>query len=76
VISWVMDIEGRLDRLKSNLDRLVGAVGVLADQVKIVVRTVGETAAAQRRNDEAINVLIRRMDEWIGNSPRTSPPAS
>ncbi len=66
-----MDIEGRLDRLESNLERLVGVVSVLADQVTIVVRTVGEVAEAQKHNDEALNVLIRRMDEWIRNNPRT-----
>ena len=26
--------------------------------------------------EEALNVLVRMMDEWIRNSPRTSPPAS
>jgi hypothetical protein len=69
-------MEGRVDRLESNLDKLVSVVSVLADQVTIVVRTVGEVAEAQKHNDEALNVLVRRMDEWIRNSPRTSPPAS
>jgi hypothetical protein len=78
-----MDIEGRVERLESNLDKLVSVVSVLPDQVTIVVRTVGEIAGAQKRseeahkaNEEALNVLVRMMDEWIRNSPRTSPPAS
>jgi hypothetical protein len=60
-----------MDRVESNLDRLVSVVGVLADQVTIVVRTVGEVAEAQKHNDEALDVLIRMMDEWIRNNPRT-----
>ena len=71
VISWAMDIEGRLDRLESSLDRLVSGVGVLADQVTSVVRTMGEVTEARRHNDEALKVLIRRFDEWIKNNPRT-----
>jgi len=72
-----------LRRSEANLDKLVGVVSVMADHVTILVRTVGEIAEAQKRseqahkaNEEALNILIRMMDEWIRNNPRTSPSAS
>ena len=65
-----------MGRVEPNLDRLVGVVTTLAENVVRMSETIirleegqHRLEEGQRRNDEAIGVLVRMMDEWTRTKP-------
>jgi hypothetical protein len=74
------DIETRLDRLETNIEKLVNVVSGLAGVVQEI--TVSQKAnveaseqrfrhmeALQTETTEKLNALIQIVDEWIRNHP-------
>ena len=78
------EVSGRFERIETNLGQLVNVVTTLAEvassQEKRLSRqeektdgfeaTRAEIYRLHQQNDEALSVLIRKMDEWIRNNPR------
>jgi exonuclease VII small subunit len=75
-------VEANLDRLVGIVGTLADHQVAFQDQLNILERNVTAVAEAHKRNkeaqqrndeaiDEAINVLIRMMDEWIRHNPRS-----
>jgi hypothetical protein len=59
------------EQLSTLADRNIVTLDLMkeqADCLRAVERTLAEVVETQKRSDEALNILIRMMDDWIRNN--------